>query len=773
MGGRVNRRALRRLSVTAALGTGCVLFALAGFSSANVGVSKSGWQWANPTPQGRTLVDIAFAGDTGYAVGAGGTALATSNAGQSWTGLTTGTTADLESVQALAPNTVIVNGGGGCVTRISEDGGLVFRRIFNVAESGCPEPVAGLSFVSSRIGFLLLKTGAVEETEDGGETFSRKTGIPGSAASSGGGSLVGSQIHFFSANLGIAFVSPENGTSSAYMTPDGGVSWVSVALPSGAKVSSVYFVDEKTGYAVGPDTLLRTIDGGEKWTAEPIAAANNLTAIACATANRCVLTVSAGNELIETTDGGDTDTVKTTSSSLIYGAAYANATDIVAVGESGATVLSSNSGATFTPASADIGGSYSRLREGPGPMLLAAGADGNFAMSTNFGETWKVIATQTSQELIDVSFATPLIGYALDASGGLQMTSNGGASWQTLSPGTAMPSSGVLAVGEHAVLLFGPVGISRAVGGGAFAPLGGAVARARLSDYDVSGSTVFAFGAGTHTLIRSSDEGARWSTVRVPLSRRPSRHQRASAGVALRSVAFTSGQQGMLLDTQGRLWATSNGGRSWRQELSTGTSRGLQLGFSTPLEGFLSIGAFGGDGADAYVLRTSNGGVTWQPQEISAGSLSYGALVSPTALNAAALVTGTAVAGEALHRLLFSTSTGGETPPAPSAPGAQTGGALTLSTRTTTYSARRLRAAHDTVRISGTLAGAVGGEAVVVARRNLSGGPWSEQRVVAGANGGSFSSIWHVTRSSVFVAQWAGGSGRPGSGSKVLEVTVK
>ena len=61
----------------------------------------------------------------------------------------------------------------------------------------------------------------------------------------------------------------------------------------------------------------------------------------------------------------------------------------------------------------------------------------------------------------------------------------------------------------------------------------------------------------------------------------------------------------------------------------------------------------------------------------------------------------------------------------------------------------------------------------MVARRNLSGGPWSEQRVVAGANGGSFSSTWHVTHSSVFVAQWAGDSGRPGSGSRVLEVTVK
>lgn len=770
----VNRRVQRRLFLACAVAAIGVLLALAAFSVADVGVSKSGWQWANPTPQGSTLLDIAFSGNTGYAVGYGGTALSTSNAGQSWTGLTTGTTANLESVQALAPSTVIVNGGGGCVTRISENAGLVFKRIFNVAESGCPEPVANFSFISPHVGFLVLKNGAVEQTEDGGETFARKTGIPGTPASSSGGTMVGAQLHFFSADSGIAFVSAtESGPSAAYMTPDGGVSWVSVALPAGAKVSSLYFFNETVGYAVGPNTLLRTTDGGKSWSAQAIAAGNSFTSINCASAERCVLTVSAGNELIVTSDGGATDSVKTASSSLLFGAAYASATNIVAVGASGATVLSADGGATFTTASADIGGSFDRLRLGPAAMLLAPGADGDFALSTDYGETWKVIASQTSQELIDVSFATPSQGYALDTSGGLQMTSNAGASWQTLSPGTAKPARAVLALGSS-VLLIGPVGISRAADGGAFAPLHGpAVAKARLSEYDVSGTVAFAFGLGTHTLIRSSDEGARWSAVHVPLYRKAGQHRKASAGVSIRSVAFTSAEQGMLLDTQGRLWSTTNGGRSWRQLLSTGTSLGEQLSFASPQDGFLSVSSFGGDDKDAYVLRTTDAGATWQPQEIAAGSLAYGDLASPTALNAAALVSGSSSGGESLHRLLFSTASGGQIALAPSSAGTPTPGSLTLSTSPTSYTARKLKVAHDTIRITGTLSGALGGETVVIARRNLAGGQWSEQRVVAGANGGSFSSTWHVTRSSVFVAEWAGASAQPGGGSQVLEVKVK
>src|SRR5580704_10102316 len=105
--------------------------ALAGISTAAVNVSNSGWSWSNPTPQGRTLFAISFSGGVGYAVGKGGTALSTGSAGTSWSGLTTGTTKDLESVQVLSPQNIVLGGGSGCVTRISADGGQTFKRIFN------------------------------------------------------------------------------------------------------------------------------------------------------------------------------------------------------------------------------------------------------------------------------------------------------------------------------------------------------------------------------------------------------------------------------------------------------------------------------------------------------------------------------------------------------------------------------------------------------------------------------------------------------------------
>ena len=748
---------------TAALTIGAVamLAALAGVSTAAVNVSDSGWSWANPTPQGRTLRAIAFSGGVGFAAGYGGTVLSTSNAGASWSGLTTGTPRNLERVQVLSPSTVVVGGGSGCVTQISSNGGQTFKRMFNVSELGCPEPVAAFSFVSPQVGFLLLKNGTIEATSDGGETFSRKTGIPGTSASSGGGGLVGVDVRFLTSTVGIAFVAdPNSGVSAAYMTPDGGVSWTPVTLPGGSKVTSVHFVDANNAYAVGPSTLLRSTNGGVSWEPRAIAAGNSFNSIDCATPTECLLTVTAGNELVKTTDGGATDSVTTTSSSLIYGAAYASPTQIVAVGADGATVLSKDGGTTFAPASADIGGEFGRLRTGPPGLIYAPGTKGNLALSTNAGQTWQVLATQTSAELVDATFSSAQVGYALDATGGLQRTNNGGASWQTLSPGTTSPAKAVVAVGASTVLLIGPVGVYRALNGGRFEPLTGkVVATAHVSDFDVVGSTVFAFGPGTHTLIRSTNAGSKWTAVRLPLTNKKGR-----TSDSIRSVAFTSAKRGLLLDTNGRVWLTGNGGLTWKEILSTGTSNGIQLAFSDPNHGFLTVSLFGRRDGNAYVLRTVDGGSTWHPQEITAGSIPSDGLLASGPVNASLLIDGVAAGGAPINRLLFNTTTGGDV--------AGTVGKLSLTTHTRSLTKRKLRAIHNSVTVNGTLTGAVGGEAVVVSRRDAAGGAWQHQVVVAGANGGSFTTTWRLTRSSVFVAQWAGDSGRPGLGSKVLSVGV-
>ena len=335
------------------------------------------------------------------------------------------------------------------------------------------------------------------------------------------------------------------------------------------------------------------------------------------------------------------------------------------MGESGTTVLSNDGGATFTSGSADIGGEYGRVRIGPDGLLLAAGAHGDMAISTNGGLSWQVVATQTSQELVDVAFATPALGYALDARGGLQRTGNGGASWQTLSPGTTTPAKAVVALGNSA-LLVGPVGVYRAVAGGPFEPVtGGAVSSAHLSDYDVVGTTVFAFGQGTHTLIRSTDEGARWTALAVPLQRRAS----GPPGTPHRGQSRRLDPQRRVHERSARVPARHGrapvGHAERRAHAGAKSSRpapakGSSSRSDPPAKAFSASTDFGTDHGDAYVLRTVNGGATWHPQELSLGAIPYGGLVASGGLDAAALVDANTVSGETEDRALFATTTGGD-----------------------------------------------------------------------------------------------------------------
>ena len=63
-------------------------------------------------------------------------------------------------------------------------------------------------------------------------------------------------------------------------------------------------------------------------------------------------------------------------------------------------------------------------------------------------------------------------------------------------------------------------------------------------------------------------------------------------------------------------------------------------------------------------------------------------------------------------------------------------------------------------------------EPVLVAARGVSAGGWDQRVVQAGANRGSFTASFRIRRATVFVAQFAGDSGRTGAGSRTVTVQV-
>ena len=479
--------------------------------------------------------------------------------------------------------------------------------------------------------------------------------------------------------------------------------------------------------------------------------------IHCTTPTTCLIATSNGT-LLRTTDGGQTATTITASSVPLTDAAFFNSTRAVAVGAAGQTVLSDDAGINYSPVGGGIGGSFSSLRQGSNAQsAFASGVNGQIAFTTNGGAGWQIASVPTSAAVIDTSWPSTTTGYALDASGGLFSTANGGASWQTLSPGAGPPARAVLALSNgRTVALVGPTGIKVANAGGPFQSVSsGPAAHASLNAGEAVASAIFAWGAGGRTLLVSSNAGKSWRAIKLPGKK-----------TRIAQVSFPSASAGYLLDSTGRLRRTSNGGHSWRESLAIGSSQLADLTFGSPASGYLRVSRFGGDSSDAYVLHTANSGRTWVPQAISRGSIL--GLLAVGSTQAYALLQPAPgeplPAGRLASSQLFFTSSGGV---------AGTTSTLSIKAGPASFTKKKLSKARGMVTISGRLSGAVGGEQVVIGARALSGGSWSSHTAIVGANGGSFSTRFRIHASAVFVAQWAGESGRAGAGSAALTVNVK
>ena len=717
-------------------------------AAASVRVPLSGWYWGNPAPQGNSLQALSFTGGRGYAVGTAGTALRSDDGGKAWVGLATGTAGDLTRLQIIDPDTVVVLGGG-CVLRRTDDGGKTFRKIFIVAEVNCPDRVQAVNFIDKTTGYLLLADGSVLKTTDSGESFAKQTAIPGTAASATPGGATAKDIMFSGPDSGIAFASTGSG-SVAYFTTDAGISWKPLTIPAGS-VEKLYRFDANTIYGIGAGTLLRSTDGGKTFTKQAFGGGQTLTSIGCADANLCLITTAQG-ALNRTTDGGATATPITASSVALAGATFASASRAVAVGAAGQTVVSDDGGINYTPIGGDIGGSFFSLRRGPvATTAFAPGAKGQIALTGDGGATWKVANVSTSADILDTSWPDAKTGYALDIRGGLFRTLNGGVTWQTLNAGAGAAPRAIIAVpGSDSVLLFGPKGIKRATGGGEFNTVGDKDTQIAITSADLGGSGIFAWAVGGKKLIVSTNKGQAWKTVKLPSSK-----------TRIRQVSFTAPKAGFLLDTTGRLWNTSNGGSSWKERISAGTQSISGISFGSSSSGYLSVESFGDDFTNAYILHTSDGGQSWRPQAISPGVVGAAGIVAGDASKAFSLVK--ARGGAAASRQLFATASGGD---------AGVASPLKIKTKPTKFTKKSLKSAKGKVTVSGTLAGAIGGEQITISMRAVGGTAWARRTVTAGANGGSFSATFKMTSSSVFVAQWAGDSGRNGAGTKPVTVKV-
>ncbi len=284
--------------------------------------------------------------NNGWAVGRGGTILATTDGGENWVSQVSNTTQDLQGVSFVDANNGWAVGFGGTIlattdggaTWVAQDSGVVgdhqFRAVHFVD--------ANNGWAVGYLGFSEILDDVIVHTTDGGATWTEQ------ATTVEGQSLWA--VDFVNDSIGWAV----GDTATILATTDGGSSWT--LQDSGLGVNSlllrgVSFVDANTGWAVGANSIITaTTDGGATWTPQ-----NSGSFLAFGGVDFVSQTTGwgaqAAGSIRKTTDGGATwvDDPTNLSSSLknftfLNGIDFVNETTGWAVGDYGTIIACKTAG---------------------------------------------------------------------------------------------------------------------------------------------------------------------------------------------------------------------------------------------------------------------------------------------------------------------------------------------------------------------------------------------------------------------------------------------
>lgn len=565
-------------------------------TGAGTPVLQAQWQWGNPDPQGNDLwnVDFSPSSQTGWAVGAAGIIVKSTDGGASWFTQESGREDFLRGVEAVDANTAWVVGDNGVVLKTTNGGSTWVTQ-----NSGTTAGINTLYAVSSSTAWFVGDAGMLRTTQNGGATWTAQSS--GTANNLNG-------VCFTSATNGIAVGS----NATVVRTTNGGTSWMPVTLPGGpgpgssAHLLDVFFVDASYGWTCGgAGTLYTTTNGGMTWNRTMN---NGLSA----DINRVRFTtrqngwaVGESGALHRTTTGGTSWTALTSgTSSGLEGLALTGG-NVVVVGLFG-DILRSTNGTSFVMITAGERSTFNAVSAAVPSSAWAVGSDGVIAHTANSGATWTAQNSGTSAALFGVDNINGSIVVACGNGGLVLRSTNGGSSWSPVASGTTVPLNGIDLLDNGTGYIVGGSGrlLKTTNAGAGWYPVATGTLESLYSVHfadSVNGTVVGANG----TVLGTTNGGYTWSSQQ-PWT------QDALFGI------IREGQLGMLCGDGGTAAVTTDGGQSWT---SVYPPTGEPLFHLAPP----ATNEFAAVGASGTIMRTSNFGQSWVREISHAENTLYGA----------------------------------------------------------------------------------------------------------------------------------------------------
>ena len=247
---------------------------------------------------------------------------------------------------------------------------------------------------------------------------------------------------------------------------DEGKTWKRARSPAAPLLTAVDFVDAKSGWAVGHDSvILASSDAGENWVQQFSAPAEQrpLLDLLFLTKDEG-FAVGAYGAFYETTDGGKSWNARKIIADDKHLSAIVKTADgkLAIFGEAGTILLSADAGKTWTTVPPPYKGSFFGALVADDGAIVTFGLRGRIFRSNDGGKTWKQVENPSVATLMGGSKLPDGALVIAGGAGTVLVSRDGGQSFQPLATGSTKAYAKALLGGPNALLLLGEAGAREA-----------------------------------------------------------------------------------------------------------------------------------------------------------------------------------------------------------------------------------------------------------------------------------------------------------------------
>jgi len=564
--------------------------------------SQGLWQWENPLPQGNNLNSVTFINSvTGYAAGDAGMLMKTTDAGESWTILKSGTYSRLSFVDFSEQTGIgFAVGYDGTIIKTTNDGLTWTDKSFNTNDVYFSVDFSADALTGFLTGVSSTDTlGFIYKTVNGGDSWlPLNTAINGIfndiefPDNSGTGFICGrvfsndNAIILKTTDSGLTWLNQSQGLTGTlyylcfpqnsqtgyvtgypgkiFKTTDGGNNWTSQLSGSNAQFYSIdFYENDQTGVAVGTfGYYMRTSNGGVNWTGYNVPEPTNnfMYSVSFMNANSAVAAGMIGS-LLKTTDSGISwYSIRKGYIKWIESVCFPVNSQTGYICGSGIIMKTTNAGSEWIPQSAD--GNTVMFREILFPFNnetgYVVGGTGRIFKTTDGGQNWVRQIVFSGSELCDIDFPSDVNTGYISGDMVILKTTNGGENWEQLSS---------------------PPIFLNAVS---------------FPDNNETGYVAGEAGSSGR-IYKTTNGGLNWI------------QQTAASVSGIVDIQFPADDQnGYAVEWAGKILRTTNGGTNWTAYLTDINTYGICFPFNN-LFGYVTGGSYG----ESYLLKTTNGGESW------------------------------------------------------------------------------------------------------------------------------------------------------------------